>query len=139
MIKAAVCLALVALFAASAAVAADTPPSTASAPAGAAPTTDAFVKQVAVANAFEIQSSALAQTTSQSEPVKAFADRMVADHAMAGRKFKEAVAEAKVAAPPEALDDKHDAILQDLRSKTGPEFDKAYIAAQTQGHVEAVA
>jgi len=131
------CMLLCTGLAASAAFAAD--PATASASAGGAPTVDAFLKKTAVGNQFEIDSSKLALSKSNSTDVKAFAAQMVADHGQAAVKFKKAVSEAKLKEPSEALDDKHEAIMKDLRAKSGADFDRAYIEAQKQGHIETVA
>ena len=112
--------------------------STASAQAGGAVSTDAFLKQTAVGNQFEIDSSELALSKSNSTDVKAFASQMVNDHGAAGTAFKKAVSDAKLKEP-STSDDKHDAILKDLRAKSGPDFDKAYVEAQKQAHIETVA
>src|SRR5437764_13126872 len=63
----------------SAVLAAD-PGSTASAAAAAAPTTEAFLKQAAAGNRFEIDSSKLALSKSSSTDVKALAIQLVTDH-----------------------------------------------------------
>jgi putative membrane protein len=137
MIRSIACMVLITGLATSAAFAAD--PATASASAGAAPTVDAFLKETAVGNQFEIDSSKLALSKSNSTDVKAFATQMVTDHGQAAVKFKKAVSEAKLKGPSEALDDKHEAVMKDLRAKSGGDFDRAYIEAQKQGHVETVA
>lgn len=119
--------------------AADPPPLTAAAPATSVPVTSTFLTNTAVANLFEIESSKLALTKTKSDKVKAFANEMVTDHTAAGEKFKTAVAEAKLTPPVEKLDAKHQALLDDLKKKDGAAFDKAYVDAQYQGHVETVA
>ena len=121
-----------------AAFAAD-PPATAAAPATSAPATSTFLTNTAAANLFEIDSSKLALSKTKSDKVKTFANEMVTDHTAAGEKFKQAVAEAKLTPPAEKLDAKHQALLDDLKKKDGTAFDKAYIDAQYQGHVETVA
>ena len=131
-------LVLLSGLATSVAFAAD-PPSTASAPAGPAPATDTFLKQAAVGNQFEIDSSKLALSKGKSTDVKAFATEMVEDHGDAATKFKKAVSDATLKEPSTSPDDKHEAILKDLRTKSGADFDKAYIDAQKQAHVETVA
>lgn len=116
------------------------PPSTAAAPASTAtPATGSFLTTVAASNLFEIESSRLALTKSGNEKVKAFANQMVADHTQAGTKFKQAVTEAKLPPPAEKLDTRHQAILDDLTKRDGTGFDQAYIKAQHDAHVEAVA
>jgi putative membrane protein len=100
--------------------------------------TATFVAQAAFGNMFEIESSKLALERSKDGPVKAFAQRMVDDHSAAAVKFKEAVLEAKLTMPPDKLDAKHQAIVNELAAKQGADFDKAYIEAQYKAHVETV-
>ena len=115
------------------------PPSTAAAPAAATPATGSFLMTVAASNLFEIESSRLALTKSGNDKVKAFANQMVTDHTQAATKFKAAVTEAKLPPPAEKLDTRHQAILDDLTKRDGNGFDQAYIKAQHDAHVEAVA
>ncbi len=102
------------------------------------PGTDGFVTKAAAGNLFEIESSKLALSRSKDEKVRSFATQMVSDHGEAATKFKKAVREAKLKQPPEALDPKHKAIVDDLRAKQGADFDKAYLEAQYKAHVETV-
>jgi putative membrane protein len=103
-----------------------------------APTTPTFVTSVAAGNLFEIESSKLALGRAQADTVKAFAQRMIDDHTAAGAKFKQAVAEAKVVPPAEKLDARHQALLDGLKARDAASFDKAYIDAQYDAHVETV-
>ena len=70
--------------------------------------------------------------------MRSFANEMIKYHTEAGAKFKKAVADAKLKAPPEALDAKHQAIMNDLKAKDVTVFDKAYIDEQYKAHVETV-
>jgi putative membrane protein len=112
-------------------------PATKQASAPVAPTAT-FVAQAAFGNIFEIESSKLALDRSKAGPVKGFAQRMLDDHSAAAVKFKEAVLEAKLTMPPDKLDAKHQAIVDELTGKQGGVFDKAYIEAQYKAHVETV-
>jgi putative membrane protein len=133
----------VALTAAAPAAFAADPPSTAAAPgvvATSAMSSDEFLSKLAVGNKFEIDSSKLAISKTHSEQVKAFATQMVSDHGQAAVKMKQAVTDAKAKAPPESLDAKHQAALDDLKSKKdAAAFDKAYVDVQLQGHIDTVA
>ena len=131
----------VALTAAAPAAFAADPPSTAAAPGVTAPamSSDEFLSKLAVGNKFEIDSSKLAISTTHSEQVKAFATQMVNDHGQAAVKMKQAVTDAKVKAPADSLDAKHQAILDDLKAKKAAAFDKTYVDAQLQGHIDTVA
>ncbi|ESX06348.1 membrane protein [Mesorhizobium sp. LSJC268A00] len=136
-------IAAVALFAgAPAALAAN---STAVAPAMAASKVDTptFVKTVPSSNEFEIQSSKLAEEKSKAADVKKFAKQMVKDHTKAGKEFKAALSQGqttgstKAAGP--ALQPKEQAMLDELKSASGKDFDAKYIQMQTDAHKEAVA
>ena len=97
-----------------------------------------FASKVAVANMFEIETSKLAIKTSKNADVLAFAKKMVADHTKAGAAFKTAVAKVDGVKAPTALDDDHQKKLDDLKTKTGDDFDKAYISLQKDAHSDAV-
>ena len=139
MVRSFACLVFLAVLATPVAFAADPPQSAAMAPAGTVPSTEHFLMQAASGNLFEIDSSKLAVSKSNSAEVKAFATRMLNDHGGAATRFKNAVSEAKLKAPPETLDDKNATTVKDLRSRSGGDFDKAYVDAQYQAHVEIVA
>ena len=112
-------------------------PATKQASAPVAPTAT-FVAQAAFGNMFEVESSKLALERTKSAPVKAFAQRLRDDHSAAAVKFKEAVLEAKLAMPPDKLDAKHQAIVDELASRQGGDFDTAYIEAQYKAHSDTV-
>lgn len=98
-----------------------------------------FADKAAVANLFEIETSKLAVKTSKNKDVLAFANKMITDHTKAGTAFKAAVGKATGVTPPaEKLDEAHQKKLDDLKTKTGEDFDKAYIDAQQDAHDEAV-
>lgn len=98
-----------------------------------------FANKAAVANEFELETSRLAVKTSKNADVLAFAKKMIADHTKVGKNFDAAVAKSgKVSAPSAVLDDAHQSKLDDLKSKTGDDFDKAYISLQKDAHSDAV-
>jgi len=99
----------------------------------------AFARKVAGANAFEIQSSQLAQDRAQSGEVKSFAKQMITDHTKIGEDFKSLVQSANIPLPPGRLDAKQKAALLKLKKAKGPAFDRAYVSAQLAGHKQAVA
>lgn len=101
--------------------------------------TQDFVRNAAIANEFEIESSKVALDKSQNDGVKEFAQRMVDDHTDAGQKFKKALQSAKTqVSPPTSLDDRHQRLLNRLKSLSGKRFDQQYVSAQTDAHKEAV-
>lgn len=98
-----------------------------------------FVHKAAIANEFEIETSQIALNKSQNNDVKAFAQQMISDHTQAGEKFKEALASSHTQAqPPQGLDEKHQRIIDHLKSASGQDFDNQYIHAQRDAHKDAV-
>src|SRR3954469_18391726 len=57
---------------------------------GVAPKTEDFVKEVAVSDMFEIESSKLAQQKASAAPVKTFAGQMVTDHTKTSAELRSA-------------------------------------------------
>ena len=96
---------------------------------------DQFVQMAAVSNMFEIQSSMVAKSMAKNADVKAFADQMIADHTKAGEEMKSVAP----STPPDTLDDKHQAMVDELNKAQGADFDKKYVDMQVQAHKEAVA
>jgi putative membrane protein len=102
------------------------------APSAATPSTEDFLASVAVDTRFEIASSKLALERAMSAAVKDFAYRMVDEHTAAAASFNEAVSRAKLPPPPEKLDVRHQAMLDDLKARDAASFDKAYVEVQVQ-------
>ena len=99
-----------------------------------------FVKQAAVGGEFEIRSSKLALKQSSSEDLKRIAQKLIDDHTKAGKELKTAVKDANVKAKiPEKLDQKHQALMDDLKKAKGGDFDKVYVDQQLSAHSDAVA
>ncbi len=98
-----------------------------------------FATKAASANELEIESSKLALKTSKNKDILAFAKQMVADHTKAGTAFKAAVGKASgVTAPAPGLAAPDQAKLDDLKGKTGDDFDQAYVHLQKDAHKDAV-
>ena len=98
-----------------------------------------FANKAASANELEIESSKLALKTSKNKDILAFAKQMVADHTKAGTAFKAAVGKATgVTAPAPGLAPPDQAKLDDLKTKTGDDFDQAYVHLQKDAHKDAV-
>ncbi len=103
------------------------------------PSTEVFVKTAAAANGFEIASSKLALEKSKNPAIRAFAQHMIADHTRIGEAFVAALGKADAGiTPAPGLTPDLEKIMADLSAKSGPAFDAAYVAAQTQGHMDAV-
>jgi putative membrane protein len=95
----------------------------------------AFANEAAASDAFEIATSRLALEKSQSASVKRFANHMITAHTESTAKLQTAAGSASPAIVPDpALTAEQTAKLQELEGLSGAEFDRAYIAAQVDGH-----
>lgn len=94
-----------------------------------------FVKVVSSSNAFEIESSKLAEQKAKDADVKEFARQMIADHTKAGEGLKKA---AKLEGPEPAMAPKHAAMLETLKGASEQDFQPLYIDMQAAAHNEAV-
>jgi putative membrane protein len=104
------------------------------------PPAQEFASKVAVSDMFEVQSSQLALTKGADEDTKPFAEKMVTDHQQTTSELKALVESGKVKVTlPTALDAPHQKMLDDLRSKSGKDFDRSYDQMQVKGHEDAVA
>jgi putative membrane protein len=105
---------------------------------GIAPKTADFVKEAAISDMFEIQSSQLAQSKG-GDQTKAFAAQMVTDHQKTTDELKGLVDAGKVKATlPTQMDSAHQKMLDKLQKLNGPDFDKQYDTDQVSGHKQAV-
>jgi putative membrane protein len=102
--------------------------------------TNDFVTKVAISDMMEIQSSQLALARQPDADTKPFAERMVRDHQQTSKELKALVDGGKVKASlPTGLDPEHQKKLDELKAKSGKDFDRAYDQMQLQAHEEAVA
>jgi putative membrane protein len=107
-----------------------TAPTTAPSTAGAGTLSKSDQKAVmdmARANMAEIEAGKLAQSKSQNEQVKNFAQQMIDDHTKALTDVQQ-VAQAKGVTLPTDLDSKHKAMADKLSAMSGDAFDRAYMA-----------
>jgi putative membrane protein len=105
---------------------------------GISPTTADFVKEVAISDMFEIQSSQLAQDKGNAAE-KTFASQMVTDHTKTSTELKEMVSSGKVKADvPAALDSSSQNKLDKLKGASGDNFSSDYDSDQVSGHKDAV-
>jgi len=71
---------------------------------------------------------------------KPFAEKMVQDHQKTSTELKALVEGGKVKATlPSALDAEHQKMLDDLKAKSGKDFDQSYDQVQLKAHRDAVA
>ena len=105
-------------------------------PAGAqTPSAQEFVNKVAISDMFEVQASQIALAKQADADTKPFTD-----HQKTSSELKALIDGGKVKAKlPTALDSEHQKLLDDLKAKSGKDFDQSYDQAQVKGHKDAVA
>jgi putative membrane protein len=103
-----------------------------------AATTADFVKEVAISDMFEIDSSKLAQDKGNA-PEKTFASQMVDDHTKTSTELKTLVSSGKVKTElPTALDSSHQSKLDKLKGESGKDFSSDFDSMQVSTHKDAV-
>jgi putative membrane protein len=102
------------------------------------PSTADFVKEAAISDMFEIQSSQLAAQRAN-EPTKAFASQMITDHQKTSDELKSTVQTGKAdATVPLDLDSSHQKMLDKLKGLNGADFTKQIDKDQVSAHKDAV-
>ena len=96
-----------------------------------------FMTKAASSGMLEVEAGRLAQEKGQSQEVKDFGQMMVTDHTKANDALK-ALAQQKNIVLPDSMGQQHMDKLQDLRDKSGAEFDEEYIDLMVSSHEEAV-
>src|SRR3954470_800268 len=105
---------------------------------GITPSTADFVKEVAISDMFEIQSSTLAKDKGNAAE-KSFAAQMVTDHTKTSTELKGLVSGGKVKAElPTALDSSHQSKLDKLKGESGKDFSSDFDSMQVTAHKDAV-
>jgi putative membrane protein len=98
-----------------------------------------FAAQAAIASMFGLQSATLALHKTSSPDIKSFAHRLADSHGTTGSGLRQIVVRRSDIALPERPDERHLDVLRDLSDKQGPDFDKAYVAAQRSAQEQNVA
>ena len=96
-----------------------------------------FLTKAIQAGAAEVQISQLALEKSLNEQVRGFAERMVQDHTTANQKLL-GLAQGVSNTSQTKIDQKHQAMLQQLSQLSGEDFDRQYMQEQVQDHQAAV-
>jgi putative membrane protein len=104
---------------------------------GISPTTPDFVKQAAISDLFEIESSKLAVQKAEG-PVKDFANQMITEHTKTSTELKSAVANDPKNPIPAAMDEAHQERITKLSGLNGAEFTEEYVDMQVDAHQNAV-
>jgi putative membrane protein len=104
-----------------------------------APTTEDFVKTVAISDMFEIQAGQLAAQKAQNSDVKSFGQEMVDDHSKTSDDLKELIKDEDIKVEvPAKLDEEHQTKLDKLKGLSGSQFDQTYVRTQVKAHEKAV-
>ena len=96
-----------------------------------------FVTRASNSNLFAIAESRLALDRTRAPELKTFARQLVNEHGSAEAQLQAAAKESG-ATVPTTLDPDHQARLKALRSKSGTDFDKTYVADQGENHSNAL-
>ena len=105
---------------------------------GVAPRTADFVKIATISDMFEIQSSELA-LQNHDPALAAFATHMIEDHKKTSAALQDLLHSGSVQlAPPTALDESHQDMLDKLKSLHGRDFTLQYRSDQIEAHQDAV-
>jgi putative membrane protein len=106
--------------------------------AGATLSDDEFVRDVAVKNMAQMELGRMALDKAASPDVKAFAQTMIDELGAAGDKLKGVVA-AESLTWPARLDDRHQKILDELRTQQGADFERDIAKAMVEVHQDLAA
>lgn len=102
------------------------------------PTPD-FITAAAQSDMFEVEEGKLAQRMGRSPDVKSFGKMMVTEHTKTTSSLKQAIKGAGMSPPPPPpLRADQQAMIDELRSKTGDDFDRTYVTQQLAAHREAL-
>ena len=96
-----------------------------------------FITNAAGGQQVEITLGHLATARAQSEPVKQFGQRMVADHQKASQEVKQLAAQEHIDLPAD-MPPMHKELVDQLSKLSGKEFDRAYITHMINDHVKNV-
>jgi putative membrane protein len=104
---------------------------------GIAPKTEDFIKEAAMSDMLEIESSKIAQTKGDAQE-KTFAGEMITDHTKTSTQLKGMVSGEMKTAVPTALDDSSEKKLGKLRDSKPEDFAGEFDPMQVSAHKDAV-
>jgi putative membrane protein len=105
---------------------------------GITPSTEDFVKQVAISDMFELQSNQLGEQKGNAQE-KSFAAQMVKDHTKTSSELKSMAESGKIKVQlPTALDSAHQSKLDKLKAANGKDFSSDFDDMQVSAHKDAV-
>jgi len=99
--------------------------------------TETFLRDAAMGDMYEIQSSRMALERSQNAQIKKAAEQIIKDHEASSAELK-TLAASKGWTLPTELDERRKGMLDNLRSASAADFDDRYLDQQTMAHHEAL-
>lgn len=96
-----------------------------------------FVEKAALGSMMEVEAGKIAVEKASNAEVKAFGQRMIDDHSKVGDELK-SIASKKNMTLPTLLTESQQKDLNDLREKTGSDFDKHYVKMMVDDHKDDV-
>ena len=97
-----------------------------------------FAEKASMGGMAEVEAGKIALQKSSNEKVKAFAQRLVADHTKAGEELKAVAAQEGITVPTQ-IDAKHQADLDHLKSLSADQFDAAFKEHMIKDHKNDIA
>lgn len=94
-----------------------------------------FAVEAADAGLMEVELGTLAATKATSPDVKRFAQMMVEEHSKANNELKSLASQKNITLPT-AMGNEHQRKVENLREKTGADFDKEYMDLMVRDHKE---
>jgi putative membrane protein len=100
---------------------------------------EAFVRDAAIGDMYEVAAAELALERSKDARVRAAAEKILADHKAASAKLKTLVDGGKAPGPlPTEMDERRKGMMDNLRGASDADFDDRYLDQQTMAHHEAL-
>lgn len=96
-----------------------------------------FMRMAAHSDQFEIRSSQMALQKSQNPEVRQYAEMMIREHTQSTQILTQLATERGFTLPTEPSEFQQ-AVIDSLMPLTGAEFDRAYLEAQANGHIQTV-
>jgi putative membrane protein len=97
-----------------------------------------FATAAAESDMYEVEAGKIAKERSGNADIRAFAAKMIAAHTGTTTKLKALLASHPDIVPPATLDDRHQALIDELRGAKDADFDGRYLAQQVDAHKEAL-
>ena len=97
--------------------------------------TEAFLRDAAISDMYEIEAATLAMSRSSNSAVKAAAKKIMDDHKASSEKLK-ALAAANGWTLPTAMDERRKGLIDNLKGASAADFDDRYLDQQTAAHHE---